>query len=697
MTTAAAQPSEPETRLWAPEAMARIFRNAVLRALVGALLVAGLVMFAREHGWMQQVELLVYDKARVAWSHPEANQRVMLIGMTEADIQRWHYPFSDEVLAQLLERLAAWQPRVIGVDIYRDMPVPPGTDRLTALLQSHPEIIWVFKLAEGDDKHPEIPPPKPLIGTDQAALADIPTDSGGVARRGLLYADDGKQNYAGLGMALALGYLARQRIQPEAAADDSIRLGKAVLPPLDNDRGPYLHLDSRGYQVMLEYYGGAQPFPRKSVADIMDRDMSALVRDRVVIIGDTLESVKDTFATPFSTGFSHHEPDYGIEIHAHLADQLIRQAVDGAAMLTGLPRLYENAWILGWALAGAALGLAIRGTVAASLGSAVGVTVIGVVVYAAFGRALLLPAIPAALAWLGAAGLTNQVVHAADNRARVRLRKSFEHYLPPAVIERMVKSDMLPTLGGERREITVLFTDVAGFTTFSETIEPEALAAISNEYFQGVCSAVFAQGGLVNAFIGDSVLAFFGAPLPQADHVDRALAAALAIDRFTSGFSAAQLARGVEFGHTRIGVHTGEAFLGNIGSRERLQYTALGDMLNTGSRLEALNKTIGTHLCCSGDIARETTQFRCRPVGSFVVKGRHEPTEVYAPLDPANPRPEWEARYEAAFAAAKAREPDALDLFAAMHEEDPTDPCVAFHFHRLSRGEIGTTIVMEGK
>src|SRR5437588_371810 len=224
----------------------------------------------------------------------------------------------------------------------------------------------------------------------------------------------------------------------------------------------------------------------------------------------------------------------GITVHAHVADQLIRGAIDGAPSLRSLPRVSEDLWIWGWAIAGMALGLLVRFPIPAACGSALGVLVLAGAVYQAFGMALLLPAVPAAIAWIGSAGLTNQIMHAASNRTRALLRKSFEHYLPPAVIARMLASGTLPKLGGERREISVLFTDVAGFTTLSESVEPEFLATLCNDYFDGVCGAIFAEGGMVNEFVGDAVLAFFGAPLDQPDHADRAVSAALAVDAFAS-------------------------------------------------------------------------------------------------------------------------------------------------------------------
>jgi adenylate cyclase len=223
-------------------------------------------------------------------------------------------------------------------------------------------------------------------------------------------------------------------------------------------------------------------------------------------------------------------------------------------------------------------------------------------------------------------------MHAASNRRRTLLRKSFEQFLPPAVIAQILASETLPKLGGERREISVLFCDIAGSTTLAESIEPESLAAIYSDYFEGVCAAISEQEGTVTEFLGDGVIAFFGMPHQHPDHADRAVGAALAIDDFARRFSAEQKARGVEFGHTRIGVHTGAAVVGNIGTRARLKWGAQGDVLNTGGRLDTLNKTIGTRICVSGDTVRNAQRYRFRPIGGFVVKGRRGATDVSNPF-----------------------------------------------------------------
>jgi adenylate cyclase len=384
-------------------------------------------------------------------------------------------------------------------------------------------------------------------------------------------------------------------------------------------------------------------------------------------------------------------------VHAHVAAQLIRAALEGASSLRSFSRGVEDLWIWAWALASMALGLLVRHTIPALIGTGVGLLILAGTVYQAFGAAVLLPAFPAAIAWVSAAGLTNRIMHAASNRSRALLRNSFEHFLPPAVVTQIVAARKLPQLGSTRRELSVLFCDVAAFTTLAETTPPESLAAICSDYFEGVCAAILEQGGIVTEILGDGVVAFFGVPDPQPNHADRAVSAALAIEEFACRFSAEQKALGIDFGHTRIGVHTGNAMVGNIGARARLKYGAQGDVVNIAGRLDSLNKTVGTRVCVSSDTVRKTRQHRFRPIGVFVVKGRQEATEVFEPVDPRFFDADRFDRYRAAFGALEAARPEATELFETLHREYPDDACVAFHCRRLSAGEIGSLIIMTEK
>jgi adenylate cyclase len=676
----------------------------VFWALVSAHLLAAALILSRAQ--LQSWELLLYDGLVAAWAGDATTDRFLLVAATEEDLAaddetRWPWPVPDDKLAQLLERLASRGPRAIGVDIYRPFPIYRGipgaeTDALDDVLRRHPNLYWVF-LLNPDHTRPGTGPPRLLRGTDRAVFADIPQDFDGIVRRGLLFADDGTNQYIGMGMGLALAYLSREGIKAEPAQRHEFNLGKSVIRPLDASRGPYSKLDSRGYQILLDYRGGPRRFQKTSFSEIMDRDdVAALVRDRIVLIGMNADTVKDWFWTPLSASFNRVS---GIEVHAYIADQIIRRAIDGNPELKGLPRLLENLWIWGAAVLAAILVslLLTQSALTAFLGLGAGFSLIVAVVYMTFGKTIWLPPLSASLAWLGSGGLTILFLYRATSKERVKLRNYLRNYVPETVIKSLISSGARPFWGGERREITVLFTDVAGFTSFSETRDPEELAEITNAYFEGIVTAIFTHEGLVNEFAGDGVLAFFGAPQDQPDHADRAVEAAREIDRFAEQFSADQRSRGVPFGHTRIGIHTGEAFVGILGARKRQRYGAIGDILNTASRLEGLNKQIGTRICISGATKSKCRRNRFKPVADFILAGKQTAIEVYVPIDPAPKPPKTLQRYESAYRALETGDPEAASKFSQLYAEDPSDPCVRFHHVRLTRGECSKVVHLESK
>jgi class 3 adenylate cyclase len=260
----------------------------------------------------------------------------------------------------------------------------------------------------------------------------------------------------------------------------------------------------------------------------------------------------------------------------------------------------------------------------------------------------------------------------------------------------MMQGDTLPSFGGEHREITAIFTDIAGFTTTAETMDAATVAGLLGDYFGVLTDVVVEKGGLVNDFIGDGLLVLFGAPMHQPDHADRAVAAALAMDEAAQRFNAGLAARGIKWGHTRIGVHTGMALVGNIGTRGKLKYGALGDTLNTASRVEGLNKYIGSRVAVTGETAAQCRRQEFRPVGDIIVKGRQNAMPILAPVSPADP-PALLARYAEAYAALSQEKPEAAELFAALHRDFPADPPAAFHAGRLAAGENGVLVVMHEK
>lgn len=220
-------------------------------------------------------------------------------------------------------------------------------------------------------------------------------------------------------------------------------------------------------------------------------------------------------------------------------------------------------------------------------------------------------------------------------RAKSALRV-FGLYMPKALVQKIIRLGIEPEPGGERKPLSILFTDIQDFTTISEEADPEVLMQFLTEYFNIMTRGVHEHGGTINELIGDAVFAMWNAPEPTDDHAALACRCALALKDRVAAFNSAQPARGRPPLVTRFGVHTGDAVVGNVGDNERLEYTALGDTINVAARLESLNTRFGTRILASGAIvAAVGDRFRFRYMDSVVPKGRHAPVEVYELIEEA--------------------------------------------------------------
>jgi adenylate cyclase len=264
-----------------------------------------------------------------------------------------------------------------------------------------------------------------------------------------------------------------------------------------------------------------------------------------------------------------------------------------------------------------------------------------------------------------------------------------------ALAIRLANSEGDLDLSGQRREVAVIDTDIASFTSLVETLEPDVLAPLLNEYLGGMTDIVFAHEGTVTKIVGDALHVLFGAPGDQPDHASRAVACALNLDRFAQGSRKRWRQKGVALGRTRIGVHAGPAIVGNFGGGRFFDYTAYGDTINTVSRLENANKQLGTRLCVSEAVASRVPEFKGRPIGDLVLRGRSEKLRAFEPLTAeAYADPATEA-YALAFAKLEARDPAAMPAFAALVGMRSDDALVSFHLKRLLNGANGTRIEMD--
>ena len=277
------------------------------------------------------------------------------------------------------------------------------------------------------------------------------------------------------------------------------------------------------------------------------------------------------------------------------------------------------------------------------------------------------------------------------------LRRAFAQYVAPALVEQLVQNPGQLKLGGERREMSFLFTDLAGFTSLVERQDPEDAVRLLNLYLDRMIEIAKHHGGTIDKVIGDALVVLFSAPLRQSDHAGRAIACALDMDAFASRFASDQRKRGIPFGVTRIGVNSGVAMIGNLGGSSFFDYTALGDAMNTAARLEGVNKHLGTRIAISGETVRQCPNLAARMVGRLILKGKQEATEVFAPVSRADGHSQLINRYQAAYQLMETKDEGALQAFQELASDFPEDPLISLHARRLAVGERGDVIRLEGK
>ncbi len=281
------------------------------------------------------------------------------------------------------------------------------------------------------------------------------------------------------------------------------------------------------------------------------------------------------------------------------------------------------------------------------------------------------------------------------------IQGAFSKYVSPNRVEYLLKNPGHLSLGGEYRECSFVMTDLKGFTSLMEMcsgrFDPEVIVNMLNEYLEGMVGIAFQFEGTLDRIVGDSVAVLFSAPVSQDDHAQRAVACALAMDRFASDYSRKQQHNGLAFGHTRIGVNSGRVLLGNFGGRLVFDYRALGDPINVASRLESINDTIGTHVLVSGETVTRLPKFCGRLAGVLVLKGKEVGIRAYEPMPEEYLDSPLMRQYEEAYRLMAMEDPGALAAFAQGLQQWPDDPLMRYHHTRLAMGERGERVVFNNK
>ena len=418
------------------------------------------------------------------------------------------------------------------------------------------------------------------------------------------------------------------------------------------------------------------------------------IKGKIVLIG-SIRPHEDQHRTPFATSFKGQIGNLsGVEIHAHALAQILEGYTAPYAQPLLSVILTTLLALLGLWIALAELSLTLKiALMWISIGLYWGIGSFG------FPHGLpLVPLLAPTLAFLVTLSGTTALLGWHHGQQRRFLRKAFSLYVSPEIVARLeVNHDQL-RLGGEKREMTFLFTDLEDFTKLSETIDPEQLSRLLRDYLDGMIEILFRHSGTLDKIAGDAITVIFGAPTTQPKHAELAVRCAVAMDHFAQNFAAKQNSLGIPFGRTRIGVNTGVASVGNYGSTRHFNYTAHGDAINTAARLEGANKYLGTRVCVGETTVKRFSNQAFRPIAELVVKGKRQAIKVFEPISYKALSSQGLQDYLRAYRLLEIEEIDqAKNIFMALNKRFPDDVLISLHAERLRHGATGTRIILESK
>jgi adenylate cyclase len=437
-------------------------------------------------------------------------------------------------------------------------------------------------------------------------------DSDGVIRWAPMVIKFKNDYYAPLSLAVLLQYLEWPMLSIKIAdfGVEAVRLDDRVIPTDESGR------------LLINFLGPAKTFPHYSISDILHGRLSPdLFKDKIVLVGATATGIYDMRVTPFSAVYP------GVEIHANVIDNILHQ---NFLTHSGWTKFIDICLII---LLGLAVGIAIP---RARAGQGVLFIVVLLAAFVAantylFGRYniwlnLIYPALTMMTIYLA----ITVYRYMTEEREKKKIRGAFQYYLTASVITEMLKDPSKLKLGGDKKDLTVLFSDIRGFTTISEKLTPEELVHLLNEYLTAMTDIVFKYDGLLDKYMGDAIMAVYGAPLDQPDHRMRACRTALDMIDELRILQQKWSDEGRPVLDIGVGINSGDMVVGNMGSQMRFDYTVMGDSVNLGSRLEGINKEYGTNIIISEyTYVGVKDELVCRELDSVRVKGKKLPVKIF--------------------------------------------------------------------
>ena len=448
------------------------------------------------------------------------------------------------------------------------------------------------------------------FSTYAKALAHINMnpDIDGTLRWEMLAVEYQDDYYAPIGLQAARLY---RDVPLEKMALDfagSVQLGETTIPTDEFGR------------MLINYRGPNRTFPMYSISDLLDRNLPAgTFKDKIVLIGATAIGIYDLRVTPYSPNMA------GIEKHASVVDNILKGDFLRRAPDLDIPLIFIFTLLLGILIPrlGARSGAAVFIVLFAVFS--------GFVYYLFIAKGIWFSWIyPASALFFGYTSQTAYRFFTEERRAR-DIRKMFSSYVSKRIVDELIRDPNKAKLGGDRKEITVLFSDIRGFTNFSEKHEPEDVVSLLNEYLGAMTNIVFEHDGTLDKFVGDAIMALWGAPVGQPDHAERACRCSLVMIKKLKELQAKWTAEGKYAIDIGIGINTGDMVVGNMGAEgKKMDYTVIGDNVNLGARLEGLTRKYNNHIIISEFTYEKVKNIvKVNELGSVTVKGKEKPVVIY--------------------------------------------------------------------
>jgi adenylate cyclase len=414
------------------------------------------------------------------------------------------------------------------------------------------------------------------------------------------------------------------------------------------------------------------------------------LKGQMILVGSSAQGLMDLRFSPLGRILP------GVEAHAQLLEQVTSEHIlqrPSWAKVAEIMITLLGSLLIAWVASRA------RALHAASITLAVLSLVFLSGWYAFQTHALLINTVTPALTFAATFIFGSLLHHWSSEREQRWIKQAFSRYVSPNRVSHLIEHPDSMELGGRRQECSFIFTDLANFTSLMESIDPAKAVVLLNDYLDQMIAIAFKHEGTLDRIVGDAVAIMFSAPMVQSDHQARALNCAMEMNHFANAYAMALNAKGIRFGKTRIGIHSGEVIVGNFGGTTMFDYRALGDPVNTASRLESVNKHLGTHICLSEATLSGCPDAHVRPIARLVLKGKSQALQVFEPLteDVLISYAPLEA-----YCAAYQRMVEETDLSNVNYFNElallyPQDPLVALHQQRLSKGDRGDLIVMTEK